>query len=275
MTSIESPASWLRTGRTDFTTHNTGNRTNDRLLTDLADFDSGGRGRAGIVLANRDDKLKPCSCALLDRSPTRHQLRGEQEQRGHHNQRQSRNKDSRDDSANGNRTQHQRLSRSCPHDPNAAIQVQSEQRRMRNGPSSVLFPSKLDEVVPQEHLVRNLDAILRELDWSEFEAKYHGTLGARPVHPRVLTSIILYGHLTRILSSRPLEAALWLRVDFRWLAEGEQLDEIQKELRQTFLELEKQVAEADVHADRGRSMASTADRGGPQRACAGQGFNAH
>lgn len=170
----------------------------------------------------------------------------------------------------------------------------------------VLFPSRLDEVVPDEHLVRDLDAILRGLDWSEFEAEYHGTLGARPVHPRVLTSIILYGHLTRIRSSRQLEAALWLRVDFRWLAEGEQLDhstlsnfrkqfadlllgintqfgllahqmgvtsltqfgfdgtrlrasnarsqkvlveqldEIEKELRQTFLELEKQVAEADV-----------------------------
>jgi transposase len=170
----------------------------------------------------------------------------------------------------------------------------------------VLFPSRLDEVVPDEHLVRDLDAILRGLDWTEFEAKYHGTLGARPVHPRVLTSIILYGHLTRIRSSRQLEGALWLRVDFRWLAEGEQLDhstlsifrkefadlllgintqfgllahqmgvtsltqfgfdgtrlrasnarskkvlveqldEIEKALRQTFLELEKQVAEADV-----------------------------
>ena len=170
----------------------------------------------------------------------------------------------------------------------------------------VLFPSRLDEVVPDEHLVRDLDAILRGLDWTELEAKYHGTLGARPVHPRVLTSIILYGHLTRVRSSRQLEAALWLRVDFRWLAEGEQLDhstisifrkefadlllgintqfgllayqmgvttltqfgfdgtrlrasnarskkvlveqldEIEKELRQTFLELEKQVAEADV-----------------------------
>lgn len=170
----------------------------------------------------------------------------------------------------------------------------------------VLFPSRLDEVIPEEHLVRDLDAILRGLDWSELEAKYHGTLGARPVHPWVLTSIILYGHLTRVRSSRQLEAALWLRVDFRWLAEGEQLDhstisifrkefadlllgintqfgllahqmgvtsltqfgfdgtrlrasnarskkvlverldELEKELQQTFLELEKQVAETDV-----------------------------
>ena len=88
----------------------------------------------------------------------------------------------------------------------------------------VLFQQALDELIPQDHLVRVLDEILRSLDWSLFEAKYHGTLGARPVHPRVLTSVILYGHLTRVRSSRQLEAALWCRVDFRWLAEGWELD---------------------------------------------------
>ena len=41
----------------------------------------------------------------------------------------------------------------------------------------VLFPTSLDEVVPQDHLVRVLDEILRALDWSKFEAKYHGRLG--------------------------------------------------------------------------------------------------
>ncbi len=88
----------------------------------------------------------------------------------------------------------------------------------------VLFQEALDEVIPQDHLVRVLDEILRSLDWSQFEAEYHGRLGARPVHPRVLTSVILYGHLTRVRSSRQLEAALWCRVDFRWLAEGWELD---------------------------------------------------
>ena len=79
----------------------------------------------------------------------------------------------------------------------------------------VLFPSSLDDVIPEGHLVRDLDAILRSLDWTALEAKSHGTLGARPVHPRVLASIMIYGHLTRVRSSRQLEAALWCRVDFR------------------------------------------------------------
>ena len=35
---------------------------------------------------------------------------------------------------------------------------------------------------------------------------------------------VRFGHLTRMRSSRQLEAALWCRVDFRWLAEVWQLD---------------------------------------------------
>ena len=171
----------------------------------------------------------------------------------------------------------------------------------------VLFTSSLDEVIPDDHLVRVLDEILRSLDWTKFEQAYHGTLGARPMHPRVLAAVILYGHLTRVRSSRQLEAALWCRVDFRWLAEGFQmdhstlsnfrkqfagllkdintqfgvlayqlgvttltqfgfdgtrlrasnarqrtvavakLDEIERKLQQTFVELEQQVADADAH----------------------------
>lgn len=88
----------------------------------------------------------------------------------------------------------------------------------------VLFPTSLDEVIPEDHLVRVVDEILRTLDWSKFEAEYDGHLGAKPIHPRVLSAVILYGHLTRVRSSRQLEAALWCRVDFRWLAEGWQID---------------------------------------------------
>ena len=55
----------------------------------------------------------------------------------------------------------------------------------------VLFESMLEEVIPEDHLVRVLDEIVRSLDGGPFEAKSHGTLGARPVPPRVLASVIL------------------------------------------------------------------------------------
>lgn len=84
----------------------------------------------------------------------------------------------------------------------------------------VLFPLKLDEAVPRQHPVRLFDEILGRLDWSSWEAQYHPTLGQPAIHPRVLASILLYGLLHRIRSSRLLERAAQMHLDFRWLAQG-------------------------------------------------------
>ena len=73
-------------------------------------------------------------------------------------------------------------------------------------------------------LARMLDEILARIDWSPWEAGYDRTRGQPPIHPRVLAGVILYGLLTRIRSSRVLEEALSVRLDFRWLAEGRSID---------------------------------------------------
>lgn len=88
----------------------------------------------------------------------------------------------------------------------------------------VLFEQRLDDAVPAEHPVRLLDEILGRLNWSAWEAVYHGRLGQPPIHPRVLASVLLYGLLKRTRSSRTLEEAVQVRVDFRWLAEGRSVD---------------------------------------------------
>lgn len=88
----------------------------------------------------------------------------------------------------------------------------------------VLFPHRLDESIPASHSVRLLDEILGQLDWSGFEALYHGMRGQPPIHPRILSGVILYGLMTRIRSTRMLEDALQIRLDFRWLAEGRSID---------------------------------------------------
>ena len=84
----------------------------------------------------------------------------------------------------------------------------------------VLFTSSLDEVIPDDHRVRVLDEILRSLDGTQFEQADHGPRGARPMPPRVVAAVVLDGPLTRVRSRRQWEAAVWCRVDFRWLAEG-------------------------------------------------------
>jgi transposase len=88
----------------------------------------------------------------------------------------------------------------------------------------VLFPSRLDDAIGPDHNVRLLEEILGQLDWSRWEATYDLTRGQPPIHPRVLASVILYGLLTRIRSSRSLEESLQVRLDFRWLVEGRSID---------------------------------------------------
>lgn len=89
----------------------------------------------------------------------------------------------------------------------------------------VLFSERLDEVLPEDHSVRRLVEILDRIDWSEWESEYqHEGVGRPPIHPRVMSGVILYGLMRRIRSSRQLEEALEMRLDFRWLAEGRSID---------------------------------------------------
>ena len=88
----------------------------------------------------------------------------------------------------------------------------------------VLFAEKLDDSIAEDHRVRLLDDILRRLDWSKWESHYDTRRGQPPIHPRVIVSAILYGIIQRIYSSRQLEEALQVRIDFRWLVEGQTID---------------------------------------------------
>lgn len=88
----------------------------------------------------------------------------------------------------------------------------------------VLFPEKLDDVIASDHVVRLLDEIMEGLDWQAWEARYVLERGQPPIPPRILASVILYGIIKRIRSSRALEEALEVRTDFRWLAQGRSID---------------------------------------------------
>lgn len=84
----------------------------------------------------------------------------------------------------------------------------------------VLFPTRLDEAVDAQHVVRLLERLLSRLDFGVFEAAYDVRHGQPAIHPRILTAVWLYGILRRIRSSRALEEAVRVRLDFRWLAQG-------------------------------------------------------
>jgi transposase len=112
----------------------------------------------------------------------------------------------------------------------------------------VLIPATLEESIPAEHPVRMVDELLSRMDWSAWEARYHGSLGQPPIHPSVLCKILLFAMIRRIRSSRQIEYALKHSIDFMWLSSGRQIDHVtlcefrrqySKELRGIFRQLVK------------------------------------
>jgi transposase len=87
-----------------------------------------------------------------------------------------------------------------------------------------LIPTTLNDAIPENHEVRLLDEILRTQDWSAWEAEYSLRRGQPPIPPRVVASVMLYGLLRRIRSSRVLEYLTGHNVDFLWLTEGRTID---------------------------------------------------
>ncbi len=72
----------------------------------------------------------------------------------------------------------------------------------------VLIPTALEEMIPEDHPVRLVDEILDTLDWTKWEAAYHGSHGQPPLHPSVLVKILLFAMIRKIRSSRQIEYQL-------------------------------------------------------------------
>lgn len=88
----------------------------------------------------------------------------------------------------------------------------------------VLIPTALEALIPQDHPVRLLDEILDEMDWSQWEAAYHGSFGKPPIHPSLLAKVLLFAMIRHIRSSRQIEYEIKHSIDFIWLVSGRHID---------------------------------------------------
>lgn len=84
----------------------------------------------------------------------------------------------------------------------------------------LLIPVSLEASIPEDHPVRLYDEILSQLDWTEWESRYHGGRGQPPIHPREMCFAILYGLPRGIRSSRQLEDACRNRMDFMFIMDA-------------------------------------------------------
>lgn len=82
-----------------------------------------------------------------------------------------------------------------------------------------LLPPSLESLVPPNHPVRVVNAVIDRLDLASFIASYAGG-GRSSYHPVPLLKILSYAYLRNIYSSRKIEEAVQESVHFMWLSGG-------------------------------------------------------
>ena len=87
----------------------------------------------------------------------------------------------------------------------------------------MLIPLNLEEMIPGDHLVRQVDEIINRIDTSELDKQYKGG-GTSAYHPVMLLKVILYAYSQRIFSSRRIAKALRENIHFLWLSRMNQPD---------------------------------------------------
>lgn len=80
-----------------------------------------------------------------------------------------------------------------------------------------LFPPNLNEMIPENHLVRTVNAIVDRMDLTALYAKYKGG-GRSSYHPKMLLKVIIFAYTQRIYSSRQIAKALRENIYFMWLS---------------------------------------------------------
>jgi transposase len=84
---------------------------------------------------------------------------------------------------------------------------------------AALFPVVLDDLVPEDHAVRVIDAFVAGLDLGQlgFEKAQPAATGRPPYDPADLLRLYLYGYLNQVRSSRRLERECGRNVELMWL----------------------------------------------------------
>lgn len=86
-----------------------------------------------------------------------------------------------------------------------------------------LLPPSLEELIPEEHLVRIVHRIVDQIDIKPLLAKYAGG-GASSYHPRMMLKVLVYAYSEKTYSSRRIAKALRENVNFMWLSGGNKPD---------------------------------------------------
>ena len=91
---------------------------------------------------------------------------------------------------------------------------------------TTMFPVRLDELIPEDHMCRVIEAFVDRLDLAKvsFVRAEPADTGRPGYDPRDLLKLYLYGYLQQVRSSRRLEAECQRNVEVMWLLKRLQPD---------------------------------------------------
>ena len=94
----------------------------------------------------------------------------------------------------------------------AKLAIKSDNRKQ-----NLLLPPSLDELVPDNHMVRVVDAVIDRLDISDILSTYRGG-GNSAFNPKMMLKVLVFAYLSNVYSSRRIEELLRRDIYFMWLA---------------------------------------------------------
>ena len=88
--------------------------------------------------------------------------------------------------------------------------------RQNNDQGHLFYEFRLDEAVPDDHLVRKIDAVL-DLSWVYAQlAPYYPTLGRPSVDPVLMIRMLIVGYVFALRSERLLCREVQVNIAYRW-----------------------------------------------------------
>jgi transposase len=88
--------------------------------------------------------------------------------------------------------------------------------RLRSDQSQLFYEFRLDDVVPADHLVRRIDAVL-DLSWVHAElAPHYPSIGRPSIDPVLMIRMLIVGYVFAIRSGRALCREVKVNLAYRW-----------------------------------------------------------
>ena len=94
----------------------------------------------------------------------------------------------------------------------AKLAIKSDNRKQ-----DLLLPPSLEELVPENHMVRVVDTVIDRLDISDILSTYRGG-GNSAFNPKMMLKVLVFAYLSNVYSSRRIEELLKRDIYFMWLS---------------------------------------------------------